>query len=604
MAAEVVNCTIVGNTAGVGGGVWTSSTKAKFVNCIIQDNAGDSQAQFYGAGSVIAKNCVCETAFTKAGSDGNQTGRVTFKEGTYEPAANQISYNAGTVEGYDWLTTTVDLNQNDRIAFDIIDVGCYEYNIVGYEVNLEAEPDKTRLLEGTTATYSASIFPATDKAVYRWKVDGVLVSTASSYDYMFEDCQTHTIRLEVTIDGKEQEPLEKIVTSYPLEVYVVSSKRYPTQVPVAPYETKATAATNVEEALKYAIGGSTVYVDEGEYENATEIALTEDIALVAPRGPEKTVIRRPGKFSGSAVTRRILSVNNAGARVSGFAIENGYNSTWSENGWGTGVNVGGAGGVLTNCIVRNCKADSGQNTYGAGVYLGGGRMVDCVISNNVLNIADQMYLHGGGAGVCLASGCLENCRITGNCLTLTSVSGRRQVGAGVLLRDGRMTGCLVADNTSDCSGAGLAVESRQGGGIAIVSNCTFAANVSAASVGGVAVGNINPGSRFVNCCFANNVAESGQNDIKIADTAMTATYCFGPEGELPAGEGNVFGTDAKFKNAKYVPYASSPLFDKGVFADWMVGAKDLRGNPRVTERGKVTIGCYQVEPTGLMLLVK
>ena len=69
-------------------------------------------------------------------------------------------------------------------------------------------------------------------------------------------------------------------------------------------------------------------------------------------------------------------------------------------------------------------------------------------------------------------------------------------------------------------------------------------------------------------------------------------------------EGNVFGTDAKFKNAKYVPYASSPLFDKGVFADWMVGAKDLRGNPRVTERGKVTIGCYQVEPTGLMLLVK
>ena len=53
-----------------------------------------------------------------------------------------------------------------------------------------------------------------------------------------------------------------------------------------------------------------------------------------------------------------------------------------------------------------------------------------------------------------------------------------------------------------------------------------------------------------------------------------------------------------------MPYASSPLFDKGVFADWMIGAKDLRGNPRVTARGKVTIGCYQVEPTGLLLLMR
>lgn len=606
VAADIVNCTIVGNTAGVGGGVWTKSTKAKFVNCIIQDNAGDANPQFFGAEKVTARNCICETAFTATGSASNKTGRVAFKEGGYEPLANQISYDSGTIEGYDWLATTVDLNKKPRIASDAIDIGCYEFSIEGYEVNIAAVPTAAKVLKGTTVQYAASIFPEPATALCRWTVDGTVVSSDMAFPYTFTDCGTHEVMLSVTIDGVAQEDKSTTVTVYPRQLYVVSAEDNPDHSPCAPYDTEETAAFSIEDALAYAIDGAVIAVGPGTYENANEIAIEDDIALIAVAGPERTVMRRQGNQTSANVRRRILSVNCASATVSGFAIENGYASDWSEASWGTGVRLGASGGTVTNCVIRNCRLTAVQNAYGAAAYVAGGCLTGCVITNNVLSVGDQTYMHGGGAGVCLAGGRLENCKVMANQLALSSVSGRKQIGGGVLLRNGKMTGCLVASNVSDTPGAGLAIEATMAGGVAVVSNCTFVANVSAASLGGVLVNLIGAGSEFVNCSFAGNVAEQAPADISIVTANMTAKYCFGPEGELPEGEGNVFGFDPRFIDAEmgdFRPAQNSPLIDAGVNGDWMTDSFDLAGSPRLSHR-RVDIGCYEYDNVGMVFFLR
>ena len=611
VAVSVVNCTIVNNVAGIGGGVWTKSKSATFVNCLIQGNSADGEQQFSGRSYVVARNCICADAFTGASSSDNMTDAVLFRQGTYEPIANSASFGAGTTDGYAWLADTVDLKGNARVLDGAIDIGCYEYAVNGHEVLILAEPQDARVFGGEAVTFTASVYPQPSAAAYAWTVNGEQVSSAMSFSRVFSNYGLIEIGLTVTVDGVAYEAPSLRLEVCPRTVYVVNPDLNPSQTPVAPFDSPRTAATSLAEALAYVRDGSVVQVARGTYTSDVEIILSNAVTVVSQEGPKKTVFCRAGKPA-AGVLRRVFALSDAGAVLSGVAVDGGSSGIASEED-GAGAGVFLASGTVSNCIVRNCRIEVSQNGFGGGVYMRGGLLTDSVVSNNTLLVDDQTYRHAGGAGVCLLGGAMQRCRIVGNRSALRGGEAKRrqQGGVGVLLRNGLIADCLIAENTSpDFPAAGLAIAPNMGGGVSVVSNCTVTANRAANGVGGVSVSvSVSSSATLVNSCFSGNVG-SDRNDVETQSDANARAasflFCFGPEDELPTGEGNVFGADAKFRDASVGNYrlrSDSPLIDAGVLSDGMETATDLGGAHRVIH-GKVDIGCFEFPWRGTLFLLR
>ena len=610
VAVSVVNCTIVNNVAGIGGGVWTKSKSATFVNCLIQGNSADGEQQFSGRSYVVARNCICADAFTGASSSDNMTDAVLFRQGTYEPIANSASFGAGTTDGYAWLADTVDLKGNARVLDGAIDIGCYEYAVNGHEVLILAEPQDARVFGGEAVTFTASVYPQPSAAAYAWTVNGEQVSSAMSFSRVFSNYGLIEIGLTVTVDGVAYEAPSLRLEVCPRTVYVVNPDLNPSQMPVAPFDSPRTAATSLAEALAYVRDGSVVQVARGTYTSDVEIIFSNAVTVVSQEGPKKTVFCRAGSLK-AGVVRRVFSLRNPGAVLSGMAIDGGSSGVGDESGWGAGVFL--SSGTVSNCVVRNSRIEATQNVFGGGVFMRGGLLTDSVISNNTLCVDDQTYRHGGGAGVCLLGGTMRRCRVIGNRSVLRNGTAvrRKQGGIGVLLKNGLIHDCLIAQNVSADYPAALDIEAPMGGGVAIVSNCTVTANCADTGVGGVrvAVSTKNDIVSCVNSCFSGNVGSGSTDVLSIPGaTGLSASFqfCFGPEGELPTGEGNVFGADAKFRDASVGNYRlrpDSPLIDAGVLSEGMEAATDLGGAHRVVH-GKVDIGCFEFPWRGTLFLLR
>lgn len=610
VAVSVVNCTIVNNVAGIGGGVWTKSKSATFVNCLIQGNSADGEQQFSGRSYVVARNCICADAFTGASSSDNMTDAVLFRQGTYEPIANSASFGAGTTDGYAWLADTVDLKGNARVLDGAIDIGCYEYAVNGHEVLILAEPQDARVFKGEQVAFAASVYPKPSAAAYAWTVNGEQVSSAMSFSRVFSNYGLIEIGLTVTVDGVAYEAPSLRLEVCPRTVYVVNPDLNPSQTPVAPFDSPRTAATSLAEALAYVRDGSVVQVARGTYTSDVEIILSNAVTVVSQEGPKKTVFCRAGSLK-AGVVRRVFSLRNPGAVLSGMAIDGGSSGVGDESGWGAGVFL--SSGTVSNCVVRNSRIEATQNVFGGGVFMRGGLLTDSVISNNTLCVDDQTYRHGGGAGVCLLGGTMRRCRVIGNRSVLRNGTAvrRKQGGIGVLLKNGLIHDCLIAQNVSADYPAALDIEAPMGGGVAIVSNCTVTANCADTGVGGVrvAVSTKNDIVSCVNSCFSGNVGSGSTDVLSIPGaTGLSASFqfCFGPEGELPTGEGNVFGADAKFRDASVGNYRlrpDSPLIDAGVLSEGMEAATDLGGAHRVVH-GKVDIGCFEFPWRGTLFLLR
>jgi hypothetical protein len=53
----------------------------------------------------------------------------------------------------------------------------------------------------------------------------------------------------------------------------------------------------------------------------------------------------------------------------------------------------------------------------------------------------------------------------------------------------------------------------------------------------------------------------------------------------------------------YAPRPGSPCVDAGVMLDWMAGARDVAGNPRLRGDG-VDIGAYEITPLSTCLILR
>ena len=605
-AGNFINCTIVGNSAAQGGGVYGNSANLKFHNCIIQGNAvtGDSSAgapEWNGANTKYSYS-LSPKALPTANA-GNVTGSATFEAGSiYKLAAGSAGYDAGDSEtaAFAPYLTDTDCDGNDRIWGEKIDIGCNEYfSTERYSASII--PPTGDVIHERTATFTASIVnPMKLDLRCEWTVEGSAdaPSVGETFSKTFNVPGPAKVKLTVW-DGETPGKFELDVYVAPHDIYVVTPESIAESgvEPAAPFWRPDCASTNLQLALDAAVDTTVIHVAPGTHLVWQELAVTKGVTLVSDEGPSVTAIRRgdEGRTLYSA-KYRVMSVNNPDATVDGFAIENGYLNDQKIQ--GAGLYIGALGGLVTNCIVRGNYMYANMYTYGGGVYMAGGEMANCVISNNI-NATQVSDLGSYGGGICLAGGVLRNSKVVGNELKL-NVNQRIHTdmpGGGVALIGGSMVNCLVAGNYSDGNAAGVVLMDPLVVGRTItMTNCTITANTAYNPNAGAGV-RFNEGGQFrvVNALVSGNFGDNGAlaHDEIAGGTDGMLVNCY-------------TGAEPLFRNADRGDFRlrrNSPCVDNGTDDAWTEGDVDLLGARRKVGE-HVDIGCFENPQNGLLLLVK
>ncbi len=424
--ATLINCKLIGNSAGKGGG----ASACALVNCLVVSNtATSSGGGVYGdhtTGVSSLTNCtIVGNAALSAGGGVNNGGNGAMN--------NCLAYYNIAPSGSNYANIT--LNNCCTVPILAGDLGstsnapCF-VNLAGGDFHLL--PWSPCLNAGSNS-YAAA---ATD-------LDGnprIIAGTVDIGAYEFQS-PVHFVNAGNT-------------------------------APASPFTDWPTAATNIQDAVDAATNGDLVLVTNGIYAfggrdvyGSNRVAVTSAITVESINGPGATMIL--GQTNG--VNVRCVFLTNS-ATLAGFTLTNGSSS-------------GSAGGVLSsgfndstisNCVIignlassggggvsgsfYNCTLTGNYANNGGGIFAG--NMYNCLVASN--SAAD-----GGGC----YSGTAYNCRFIGN----TAGNG----GGGY---NSFFQNCLLTGNVASGSfGGGAAYQST-------IENCTVVANQCTSFNGGTVGG--------------------------------------------------------------------------------------------------------------------
>lgn len=385
--------------------------------------------------------------------------------------------------------------------------------------------------------------------------------------------------------------------------------------PTAGYTTWETAATSVNDAVAVATAGAEVRVAPGTYILTNQIYVSNGITLRSWNNgeldPERTIL--DGNYP--LATNRCVFVTNATVR--GFTITRGSIMGERQQGSGGGAQVE-QNGILSDCLITGNHAEAN----GGGVYMIRQSLVsNCVISANTAT-------NSGGGAFMTGRGLLTHSKIIGNRACLTTVSERG--GGGVQADANAMVySCIIASNSSagpgtvrygggcNLSWGGKIINSlvyansgsNRGNGVTLLfgglmENCTVVDHPQ----WGVVVLNNTEKTYILNSIVYDSVLADIRRERGTAESIFISNCCYQASSGFQQdyyGEGN-FHDNPQFANPDVGDYrllASSPCIDRGIYADWMVGATDLKGDRRVYGVA-VDAGCYEFAPLGSMIFLR
>jgi len=387
----------------------------------------------------------------------------------------------------------------------------------------------------------------------------------------------------------------------------------------SPYTTWEAAAWMIQDAVDVAASGDEVLVGDGIYSNGEHIAYgmtnrvvaTNAITVRSVNGPASTVIAGRGPCGTNAIRCVVLGNN---AFLSGFTITNGNTFTGKDGG---GVFANTLSGTISNCIVRNCSADSGgggtyriyaynclffSNTayYGGAAY--NGELRGCTISNNAGTF-------GGGTYYALISNCIVyGCTAQigggadGGTISASTLYGNQATSYyGGASCQAVIDRCEIYSNSAAGDGGGdygssirnSLIRNNQatgmGGGVAAASllNCTVVSNFTSQSGGGCYQGAI------TNCIVYYNRATFFSNNTYRTPAVFSCTF--------PDLGGSNITNAPLFVNPSTADYrlmSNSPCIDSGTNVN---AGKDLAGMPRpqdgnVDQLFVCDMGAYEFPP--------
>ena len=260
-----------------------------------------------------------------------------------------------------------------------------------------------------------------------------------------------------------------------------------------PFDSWATAATNIQDAVDASMAGGLVLVTNGVFQSSSPINVGKWVTLRSVNGADATVIQ-------AGVSNRCLTLSNSTAVVGGL------HGTWGQGQpWWRGVLRGrdARGGLRGD---EQC----GRTYVGGGVYCAVGVLDSCLVSGCVVvsNAAT-----GKAGGVDCAGTLLPNCTVSANKLTL---SGFDTGGGGIYCQSGCIADCLVQDNTILEGGPSWRMLSRRvaAGSTATGdgwsgATCGGMPRVAPAAGGGHGGGIAARGGEVINCLISGNSVYAG-----------------------------------------------------------------------------------------------
>ncbi len=316
------------------------------------------------------------------------------------------------------------------------------------------------------------------------------------------------------------------------------------------------ALRNIQAGIDKAANGDTVIVAQGKY--------VENINF----GGKNIVLRSTDTTNWGVVRSTVIDGNQAGSVVTfagtedetcaicGFTIQNGSGTPYSSPAGGTSLGGGGIYGGLW----------SGPRTR-------------ATLENNI--VAGNTAQDGGGIIAC--DGLTQNSLIVGNA---AGHADTKWHGGGIFYSHGIIQNNLVAGNSGGC-----------GGGMSHC-NAVLRNNIVVGNSGTVEGGGIShlgrayqgpAGGSMTNCIVRGNTCGSRP---EMTDDCVAPTYsCI--KDWTSGGLGNMSGNPrfvdpdgpdddpATYEDNDYRLLPNSPCIDAGINEDWMNGAVDLDGNPRI-----------------------
>ena len=313
----------------------------------------------------------------------------------------------------------------------------------------------------------------------------------------------------------------------------------------------ATLAKAYDEA---ADTGDEIVVKPGTYVMSASLTVAKAVTIRSSAGVAEDV-----KIDGNKARRPIV-LNHTEAKLLNVCVQNGYISSPSYEPGAT-VKIDAAGGVLEGCVIRggnhNAYTTRGNGGGGGVACLSdAGRIVNCVITNNSINVND--YTQGGG--LYMTKGKAVNCFIGYN---IGKPNGNKNVtrGGGVSLQgSATLVNCTIAYNTCDFGGGLDVYETAAKPMTGRIVNCLIWGNKGDGDCADIL------GSRNA---FDNCVAATPINDSCLVINALPACGGF------------------------LVPTVASPCVDASIPVEGVtLPALDINGRPRLVG-GAADIGCSE-----------
>ena len=333
------------------------------------------------------------------------------------------------------------------------------------------------------------------------------------------------------------------------------------KVDVGEKDAYVSAGGDLKTAVDAAYPHSTVHVAPGNYtlssqqtvfdqNDKTSIVIDKPIAVVADSADPYAT-----KISETKTSTRLFYVKHPDALLAGFTIMKGEVKTGFAHGGGLVINCG----IVSNCVITGCKS-TGHNTGGAALCSYGGLVTHCIISNNTSTITQ--YQTNGGA-VYMTGGTVRNTLICNN-EGKNNDGYEANVGGVAIFAGGTLENCTIAGNSGPgCGGVWVRKNS------ATIRNCAI---------------------------FGNDSAAASEVDRQVRGTKSNFKYCASTVA-FTGGDNCVFGTmaAASVQQQNWRPQFGSVSIGAGHVEDWMDGAKDLDGNPMLSDEGKTDAGCWQFQ---------
>ena len=571
--AVIANCLITGNTADQGGGTY----QGLLFNCAVISNSAAASP----GGSYFGKlnNCTVtgNTAASTAGvSQSTLTNCIVYfnSPGTnYDTSTFRFSCTTPLPSGAGNLAADPQLSPG---AFDL-DFGspcrAAGTNIAALGLDLYGQPWADPPSMGCVESQYAPLLRDVAGVVtiaplgfritaalgglgpmsVSWLRNGIVVQTDSL------DSQTRSSVLRgagvQSLDGASYQVVVSnafgvitgAVTQMP-EIHYVNATN---SLPTSPFNSWATAATNIQDAIETTPPGGIVLVANGLYgtggkvmsgDLTNRVALDKPIVVASIEGPAKTIIEGASALAtiGPAAVRCAWLTN--GAALSGFTLRGGATrATGAYEGMqGGGVWCAGTESSIEDChMIGNACAWGGGGAY-QGNYL------RCRVFRNLAAGT------GGGGGMYLATA--TDCEISEN-----SAPNR---GGGVVYT--KATNCAIIRNTSGRGGGAYSSD---------LIHCTVCGNF--ANTGG----GVDQTSLINSIVYGNNPTNY-----------ISGFFTYSCSTPLPAGDGNISADPQLLPDSIHLAPASPCI---GAGTNLASITTDLDGQPRANPP---TMGCDEWRP--------